>query len=159
MEYLMYNSTKDLLDALRATPDTLTGLLAGVTQAEAHAAKGGDEGWSVVEVLCHLRDAEDFSLQRIKLMFEQDNPDIHPYDQEKLAIERDYASEDLHAALFAFIRLRQREIALLESLAPEDWERSGNHLEIGRITIFSHALHKVAHDAVHCAQIARQLSQ
>jgi hypothetical protein len=155
----MYDSTKDLLDALKATPDTLTALLTGITQEEALAAKGGDEGWSVVEVLCHLRDAEEFSLRRVTLMRDQDNPDIVPYDQEKLAIERNYAAEDMHAALFAFIRLRQQEIALLEALSEEGWERPGNHLEIGWITIFSHALHKVAHDAVHCAQIARQLSQ
>jgi len=43
----MYNSTRDLLDALRVTPDTLTGLLVGVTQTQAQEARGGDEGWSV----------------------------------------------------------------------------------------------------------------
>jgi hypothetical protein len=155
----MYNSTQDILDALRATPDILTGLLIGVTQEEAQAARGDDGGWSVVEVLCHLRDAEEVTLQRLTLMRDQDNPDIIPYDQEKLAVERNYASEDMHAALFAFIRLRQKGIALLENLPPDGWERSGNHLEIGRITIFGHALHKVSHDAVHCAQIASQLSQ
>ena len=84
----MYNSTKDLLDALRATPDTLAALLSGTTQAEALTARGGDEGWSIVEVLCHLRDAEEFSLQRITRMRDQDNPNILPYNQEQLAVER-----------------------------------------------------------------------
>lgn len=155
----MYNSTRDLLDALRATPETLTALLTGVTQEEALAAKGGDEGWSVVEVLCHLRDAEEIAAQRAALMRDRDNPDILPYDQEKLAVERNYAAEDMHAALFAFIRHRQQHLAVLESLDADGWERPGNHREAGRITIFNHTLHMACHDAVHCAQIARQLKE
>lgn len=155
----MYNVHEDLLNALRATPDTLTALLRGVTQDEARAATGGDEGWSVAEVLCHLRDTEEFSIQRVTLMRDQDHPDLIPFDQEQLAVERDYAAEDMHAALFAFIRSRQQYIAILEKLPTESWDRPGNHLEAGRITIFSYVLHIAAHDAVHCAQIARQLSQ
>jgi hypothetical protein len=60
----MYDLNHDLLEALKATPETLTGLLAGVSETQARSAKGGDENWSVVEVVCHLRDAEEISLQR-----------------------------------------------------------------------------------------------
>jgi hypothetical protein len=153
----MYNTTQDLLDALRATPDTLTGLLAGVTQEQARKARGGDENWSVIEVLCHLRDAEEFSLQRVTRMRDHDNPEILSYDQEKLAVERNYAAQDLRSALAGFIALRRQHIAILEGLSPAGWERTGNHLEIGVITISAHTQHNVCHDAIHCAQIARQL--
>lgn len=153
----MYNTTRDLLDAFKATPETLTLLLAGVSQEQAKAAKGGDEGWSVVEVLCHLRDGEEIGLQRDRLMFEQDNPDIAPYDQEQLAAQRNYAAQDLRQALADFVRLRREHVAFLESLTPEGWMRPGNHLEMGNIDIFNHTLHMVCHDSIHCAQIARQL--
>lgn len=153
----MYNSTQDLLDALRVTPDTLTGLLAGVTQEQARTAKGGDEGWSVVEVLCHLRDAEEYGLQRDSLMRDRDNPNILPWDQEKLALERNYAAQNLRAVLAELIALRQQRLAVLEGLSPAGWKRTGNHPALGTIDIFSHVLHMVSHDAIHCAQIARQL--
>ena len=48
----MYNVSQDLLDALRATPEVLEGLLEGCTQEQASTARGGDEGWSVIEVIC-----------------------------------------------------------------------------------------------------------
>jgi hypothetical protein len=153
----MYNSTRDLLDALRVTPDTLTGLLAGVNQEQAQAAKGGDENWSAVEVLCHLRDAEEYGLQRDILMRDRDNPEILPWDQEKLAVERNYAAQDLRTVLAEFIALRRQRLATLEGLSPEGWKRTGNHRELGTIDIFSHVLHMVSHDAIHCAQIARQI--
>lgn len=153
----MYNSTKDLLDALRATPDTLEALLAGVNQEQAREARGGDENWSVIEVLCHLRDAEEYGLQRDILMRDRDNPDILPWDQDKLADDRNYTAQELRAVLASFNAKRQQRIAVLEGLPPEGWQRTGNHREIGTITIFSHTLHTVSHDAIHCAQIARQL--
>ena len=155
----MYDLNRDLLDALKATPETLTGLLAGVSEAQARSAKGGDENWSVVEVVCHLRDAEEISFQRTEAMRDQDNPLIAGYDQEALARERNYREADLRSALAGFISFRQRHIAALSALTAEQWERSGQHNEIGQITIFAYALHKASHDAIHCAQIARQLAQ
>jgi hypothetical protein len=154
----MYDLNRDLLDALKATPETLTGLLVNVSEAQARQAKGGDENWSVVEVVCHLRDAEEISLQRTEAMRDQDNPLIIGYDQEALACERNYCEADLHSAVAGFISFRQRHIAILSALTPEQWERPGHHDEIGEITIFAFAIHKASHDAIHCAQIARQLA-
>jgi hypothetical protein len=153
----MYNSTRDMLDAFQATPDVLRKLLEDVSQEQAQFAKGGDEDWSVVEVLCHLRDAEEFALNRNKLMRDKDNPSITPYDQEQLAIDRHYADQDLRQVLSDFFHLRQEHMSLLENLSEEDWHRPGQHLETGHIEIFDHTLHMVCHDAIHCAQIARQL--
>ena len=153
----MYNVSQDLLDAIRATPEVLEGLLAGCTQEQARAARGGDEGWSVIEVICHLRDAEERAQERVRLMHHRENPLIAAYDQERWAEERNYAAADLWDALAAFIRFRQQHIAELAQLSPEQWERTGQHEEQGNITIRDHTLHIVSHDAVHAAQIARQL--
>jgi hypothetical protein len=154
----MYDLNHDLLDALKATPDTLAGLLDGVTQAEAHSAKGGDENWSVVEVICHLRDAEEFFVKRMQAMRDQDNPVIVGYDQAALARERNYKAADLQEALAGFSAFRQLAIAEFSKLTAEQWQRSGQHNEMGQITIFAQTVHHTAHDAIHCAQIARQLA-
>ena len=153
----MYNLPHDLLDALRATPEILTSLLKGVSQSQAVTAKGGDENWSVVEVVCHLRDAEEISLQRMKAMRDRENPPITGYDQEALARDRNYQKQDLRTALASFAAFRTEYLAALSTLQPGDWERAGAHNEFGRITILEHTVHHACHDAIHCAQIARQL--
>ena len=154
----MYDTIKDLLDALRATPDTLNGLLRGCTEEEARSARGGDENWSVVEVVCHLRDACERALERMRLMRDDDNPFIASYDQEQWARERNYAAASLRDAVRAFVTLRAVHVAELAALRPDDWQRAGRHEELDRITIEAHTLHVVSHDAVHLAQIARQLT-
>jgi len=153
----MYDEAKDLIDALRATPNSLEGVLRGVTQERAQTARGGDEGWSVVEVVCHLRDAEERTIERVRAMRDQANPFLSGYDQEQWARERHYARADLREALAAFIRLRAQHVADLAGLDAAGWARTGRHEEQGTITIANLAIHIVAHDAIHCAQMARQL--
>jgi hypothetical protein len=153
----MYDSAKDYLDALRATPATLEGLLWGVAPERAAAARGGDEDWSVVEVVCHLRDAEERAIERVQAMRDADAPFLPAYDQERWATERAYAAANLRDALAAFVSLRARHTTALEALSPADWQRIGRHEEQGDITIAAHTLHIISHDAVHAAQIARQL--
>ena len=153
----MYNIAQDLLDALRATPEVLEALLDGCTQEQATAARGGEEGWSVVEVVCHLRDAEEQALSRMRLMRDNTHPLIVAYDQERWARERNYTEASLPEALAAFTRFRAQRVTELAQLSPQEWEHLGQHEEQGTITISSHALHIVSHDFLHAAQIARQL--
>jgi hypothetical protein len=154
----LYDSNRELIEALRATPDVLAALLRGVSQAQAQAARGGDENWSVVEVVCHLRDAEAHALNRMRAIRDQDNPAISGYDQEALAREHNYAASDLAEALDAFLARRAEHLADLAALSPAQWERQGQHTQHGPVTIQNHTLHTAWHDAVHLAQIARQLA-
>ncbi len=148
-----------LVDALRAAPTVLGALLRGCTQEQALGARGGDEGWSVVEIVCHLRDNEERVLERMRLMRDEVDPFIATYDQEQWARERNYAADNLREALAAWTRFRASHIAELAALTPAEWERSGQHQERGRITIGSQTLRVVCHDAIHAAQLARQLRQ
>ncbi|MGI8586809.1 MAG: DinB family protein [Chloroflexia bacterium] len=154
----MYDTAKDLLDALRATPDTIGALLAGCTEEEAREARGGDENWSVVEVVCHLRDAQERAIERMRAMRDEEDPVLPSYDQEQWARERNYATASLAEAWASFLALQAAFVTDLEALPPSAWERTGRHEEQGRITISSHALHIISHDAAHTAQIARQLA-
>ena len=153
----MYDSRRDILDALAAAPDGFGQLVAGIDADLARRARGGDEGWSVVEVACHLRDAEERTLERVVAMRDTPNPKLPGYDQEAWAIERDYAAGDLAAALGAYTATRGRLVGILEALPAEGWARPGVHDEAGPVTIESLLAHIVSHDVQHLGQIARAL--
>ena len=153
----MYNSTRELIDALSATPDVLKALLQNVTQTQARQARGGDENWSVIEVICHLRDTEEFALHRMRTICDQTNPLLTGFDQEAWVSERNYTAAHLQDGVAAFLQFRAQHIAELSVLSSEQWERTGHHEKHGLTTISNHTLHIVWHDAVHTAQIARQL--
>ncbi len=79
----MYNIPNDLIDAFARLPDVLEGLLHGYPEETLRSARGGDENWSVIEVLCHLRDAEEYALARNRAMRDQNDPVLPTYDQEQ----------------------------------------------------------------------------
>jgi uncharacterized damage-inducible protein DinB len=155
----MYNTIRDLLSAYRATPETLQALLRHYSRQPVIIKNNREEEWSVVEVICHMRDTEEASLRRTRLMRDQYNPELSARDSAKLAIELDYASTTLESALAAFLKLRADHIRELTSLRTDQWECKGQHPSVGQITIRAQVAHLVAHDAIHLAQISRELRQ
>jgi hypothetical protein len=67
-----------------------------------------------------------------------------------------YGGDDPYAALRLSLFRKQHTDVLL-ALSAEQWERSGEFEAFGPMTITAHTVHKLYHDSIHCAQIARQL--
>jgi hypothetical protein len=141
----------------RRTQVVLHGLLHGVSQQRAMDSRDGGDGWSVVEVVCHLRDFEGFFRGRVELMLDQDNPILPAYDQDALAIERDYQHQDVRVALAELLEQRRAFLVLFESFSEEQLQRDGVHPENGPIKIFDSLVQLTHHDLTHLDQIARCL--
>src|SRR5215203_517450 len=78
------------LNFMQQTHDTVIHLLTPVSQERATTlrdARDGDKGWTVLEVLCHLRDFDNIFRMRAKIMRYQEFPTLPFYDHEKLAQE------------------------------------------------------------------------
>lgn len=153
----MFNERAELLDVYRSTPTTLRVLLRHLPDEVVRSGGEGEENWSIVEIVCHLRDAEERVLERVRRMRNEQRPLLPGYDQAELARERRYREHSLIAALDAFARLRAEQLALLEGLGEPEWQRAGIHEEVGEITIQQLTAHMAAHDAVHLAQIAHRI--
>ena len=154
----MYNDTQDLLNALHTTPDALTAMLAAVSPEQARLRSGPDGGWSVVEVLCHLRDSENIALNRERLIRTQDRPVVASLNADAIAASGHYREADLQDVLAEFIRLRMARWAELTAQPATAWDRTCLHEVVGEWSIRHHVLHWVWHDLSHIAQIAQVLS-
>jgi DinB superfamily len=137
----------------------LQGLLHGVSQEEAMAGRDGADGWSVVEVVCHLRDFDGFFRDRVELMLGQDEPALPAYDHEALAIERDYQHQDLRTAMADLLASRRAFLQRIAELTPEQLQRGGIHPQAGRIVVFDALVQVTHHDLTHLDQIARCLGR
>jgi hypothetical protein len=145
------------LRSMRKTPVILAAVLRGVTQEHAQASTDGADGWSVVEVMCHLRDYEELFFRRARMMLDSDNPTLPGYDQGALALERDYAHQELAEAFGAYLQTRQSFIHLLAGLNTDQWTRVGIHPETGDINLLELAMNVGLHDVNHIEQIVRAL--
>src|SRR5215470_2582063 len=88
-----------LLEALARTPGEVSRMIHAVS-SEHWRTRPSPEEFSVVENVCHLRDIEvEGYAQRIAQILNETNPTLVDVDGARLAIERDYNSQDLEPAL------------------------------------------------------------
>ena len=145
--------------AMRLTCDVLGHILTGVPDDRARSLRDGDDGWSVIEIVCHLRDFDEIFYSRAVMMLEQDHPQLPGYDHEAMAIDRDYQREDLRAAYAALKTSRERFMAFFAGLTGQQWERGGVHPERDSFSMSDALMQVSAHDLDHLEQITRVLAQ
>lgn len=141
------------------TMDILGHVLKHVTQEQAQTLRDGIGGWTVLEVVGHLRDFDGFFHGRAQQMVAEENPQLPAYDHEKLALERNYNGQDLAYVYDELVQSRRRTIAFFEGLTDEQWECVGVHPERGYFTMTDAVIQVGMHDVDHLEQITRILEQ
>lgn len=144
----------ELRKSMAATPVVLR-TLRGLFEGDALRQRPAEGEWAAVEVICHVADGEDWALRRVKRMLAEDEPELEPFDQAALAVERAYINLDADAELERFERLRAEHLAILAGLDDAGWARVGIHGEHGRMTVELYESHIAAEEVDHLAQLSR----
>lgn len=150
----MISERDELLKGLRGMPVVLRRLVDGLADDVVRRRPEPGE-WAIVEVVAHLADTDERTLDRLRRMAAEDSPELAAYDQAALAEERGYLSMPLERELARFESLRAEHVALLESLDDAGWARIGRHSEHGPVTVQQLTAHSGGEDMDHLAQIAR----
>lgn len=145
---------------MRHTLAVLEFILTDVSQEIATTRRDpadGEKRWTVLEVVCHLRNFDRIFQSRVRQMLRESEPTLQAYDHEQMAIEFRYNEQDLRMALAELHALRREFVALFESLNEAQWQRSAIHPERGRFTMDDALMQVGLHDALHLEQITRIL--
>lgn len=140
------------------TLQVLGHLLTQVTQEQAQTLRDGEDGWTVLEVVCHLRDFNGFFFKRAQMIVEQDNPALPAYDHEAIAIEQRYNEQNLREAFVALADEREAFRDFFKNLTEEQWTRVGIHPEKGVFSLIDAAAQVGTHELDHIEQITRILA-
>ena len=116
-----------------------------------------EKNWAPKEIVCHLRDTEEFFMLRFQTLAVAHEPPLVPADPERWAEDRQYIRSDAAHALRAFRRRREESLAHLRGLSDAQWARAGLHPAYGRMTVEDVVNLMVWHDANHVAQLERAL--
>jgi hypothetical protein len=145
------------VERLERTPDELAAAIAG-QPAAAMAKRPDAKNWAPVEVVCHLRDAEEMFGGRFQMFLAMDDVKLLPMDVDRAAVDRQYLRCDAGEAIEAFRRRRAENVAALRALKPEDWTRGGTHPQRGRMTFEDFLTLMCWHDDNHLDQLRRALA-
>ncbi|HEY7539523.1 MAG TPA: DinB family protein [Methylomirabilota bacterium] len=145
------------LARIARTPDELTDAVRGADSARL-ARRPAPTSWAPTEVLCHLRDNEEWFLERMRFIVAMDLPRFVATNPDRWADERQYRTSDGALALAAFVRRRRETLEFLRGLQPDAWERAGTHVDSrGRRTIDEFLSVMAWHDDNHLDQLRRAL--
>lgn len=149
------------IDQLRKFIPVLGQFIRGVSQEDATTFRDGGDGWTVVEVMCHLRDVEATFLERAKLTTTEDFPDLPFSDPTQRAIDEKYNETDLQTAYDTWVENRQAYIAFMEAVGDDEdqWERPGKHPNRGKFTLNDQLFLVVWHDMNHFEQVVRIIQE
>lgn len=123
-----------LLERYRRGPELLAVVLTGVFGEEEDFTPAPGK-WSIRQLIAHLADTELVFAGRFRQMIAEDNPPLQPFDQDKWAQNLDYARRKPKQSLETMRRLRAENYELLKELPAGTFERTGNHLKDGPLTV------------------------
>lgn len=145
---------EDLVGFLSKTPETIRLLIDSVPDA-AIRLKSSEFEFSILEHVCHLRDIETEGYNsRVKRILDEHRPSLPDLDGNRLALERDYNSQDLKSALQSFSQARELTVEVLQKAGEEQLEREGNLEGVGTITLLQLLRLQGEHDEGHLQELS-----
>lgn len=155
MKYLRLDKAgrKALMEGLEAMADFVGARYASISPDEA-SRPGPGESLSPVEQCWHLAELEREGFgARIRRLLGEEDPFLPDFDGARLARERNYRARSLDEGLAAFRAERAANLALLRSVAPEQWARAGTQEGVGPVALCDLPAMMGEHDASHRAEI------
>ncbi|MEO8283801.1 MAG: DinB family protein [Pseudarthrobacter sp.] len=142
-------------DASTVTPATVGGSVANMLPRwravlrRPEVTERPDEGtWSALEYACHVRDVFALFDQRLNLMLDSEDARFDNWDQDRTAIEKDYAGAD-PAVVSAELTAEGEQIAAsFAGVREEDWGRTGLRGTGSKFTVLTLSQYFL-HDVVH----------
>ncbi|MCM3127444.1 YfiT family bacillithiol transferase [Paenibacillus provencensis] len=140
------------MDNIKKHPARLQDAVADLSN-EQLATPYRPEGWTINQVVHHVADSHMNSFIRFKLALTENEPAIRPYEETLWAETTDVSDVPISASLSIIEGLHSRWTALLESMSPEQYDRTFYHpglqksLTLGEcLRLYSwHSLHHTAH--------------
>ncbi len=150
-------TTEQVLTLLAATPQRIVALTADLSPAQLHTPPT-DDGWSLNDVLAHLRACADVWGNCIVTIIAGDTPTLRAINPRTWIKQTNYLDLEFAPSLRSFITQRADLLAALEPLSPEGWLRVATVRGAGKVlerTVLFYGQWLAVHERQHVKQIER----
>ena len=138
----------DAVAALEAQAEQVLALLAPLTDAQVSGRTYAAGKWTLKEVLGHLVDDERIFAYRLLCVARGDTRPLAGFDERAYVQGARFEEQPLAALLGEYRAVRAATVALLASLAPDEWRRRGT-VNGYEATVRGLAFHVAGHELRH----------
>jgi hypothetical protein len=140
------------LPRLRATPGEVAALVEGLTE-DALTRQPPDGGWSIRQVLSHLRDAQGVLRARVDVILDEDDPELGSLAVFEWAASEEGRPPSTHQIFDDYQASREETLTRLETIPLGDWWRTAKHEEFGPVFLHQQVSYFAVHECTHFPQI------
>lgn len=128
-----------------------------LSEDKRHTLRDGGTGWTVVEVICHLRDFDRVFMERAEKTLRDEYAELSFPDANRIARERNYNVLSGEMAIMQWEASRRDMLKVFENIGEDDetWERIGAHPKRGPFSLNDQLMLVTWHDALHLEQIVK----
>lgn len=145
----------ELISAYATGPSRLRDTLTHLT-AEQLRARPVEGRWSILEVVCHLSDCEQFFADRMKRTIATDRPLLLGAEGGRYPGPLHYHERDIEEEVQLITLTRRQMSRILGLLDSGAWTRTAVHSETGLLTLRQLVLHAIRHQEHHLRFIAEK---
>lgn len=109
---------------------------------------GADVRWSALEYGAHVRDVYELTAERITKMLKKTAPTFNDWDQNKAAIDGNYATADPGQVAYDLASNAGKVADLLDKVHGDTWDRTGMRSDGAGFTLGRFAVY-ILHDVTH----------
>ena len=132
--------------------DRIAALARGIPE-EQSSWKQDPDTWSILEVVNHLADEEEFDFPvRLKMILEKSEKHWPSIDPVGWVLEHKYNEQDLFESLTRYMTLRNLNLEWLDSIENPDWD-TVYEAPFGEIKAGDMFVSWVTHDLLHLRQL------
>ncbi|MFT5194164.1 MAG: hypothetical protein ACI9EW_001923 [Cellvibrionaceae bacterium] len=147
------------ISLMRKSIQTLGNVIQGLTLEQAITWRDSGDGWTITEVMCHLRDFDVFFYGRAEMMVALENPKLPAYDHIALARDLKYNDQNVFE-VYKSLRIHREKFAqFFDSLEGEQWDHEGQHPERDSFTMLDSLMQVGLHDNDHLEQMTRIIAE
>ncbi len=140
------------LPRLRATPGEVGALIEGLTE-DALTRQPADGGWSIRQILSHMRDAQGVLHARVDVMLDEDVPELGSLAVFEWAASEEGRPPSTREIFDDYRASRQETLMRLDAIALADWWRTASHEEFGPVFLHQQVSYFAVHECTHLPQI------
>jgi len=159
MSDALADSRRRHIKAMGYSLHTLGNILEITTQADATTFRDSGDGWTVLEVLGHLKDFDRIFYDRAVMMCDDDHPQLPAFDHDALVAAGDFNAQHKADVYTALRTSRLAFIDFFKGLTDVQWARTGVHPERGTFSLTDALVQVVMHDIDHTEQMTRILAE
>jgi uncharacterized damage-inducible protein DinB len=130
----------------------VTTLLEGLSEVVMNQ-QSEDGGWTIRNIVSHLRDAQGVLSFRLNLFLKEENPILESKAVFTWATKEGERPPSTHEVFETYKASREETLIKLENLPLADWWHTGRHEEFGTMTLRQQVSYFASHEITHLPQI------